>query len=342
MPAVSATQDTINFDFTTTRDFPSTLHILVDDKRPVVGPARVYMPDISNDLETEAAQSLLAMFTDKLGLQYDGDPVSSIYVPIFNKFGSDREVVSIMAAHLYWQTLMTGSLPDADDTVGLVCVLENTCNSQFSYAIDGSRVRFLGQGDLHDEKYDPYMVQTGYGIISEKTHDDDKEGVCRYNVRVYPSVTLEAVHISRTPVIITVVVLLVFLFTSLLFIAYDRLVQRRHAVVNRTAVQSTAVVESLFPSGVRERVSSIYAPTETKKEPELKLESSRLFDINEDVAYDEGELFCKDYDDAPPIADTHDECTIYVGEIVGFSHWSSSRSPGQVFSLLEIIYGYVR
>ena len=40
-----------------------------------------------------------------------------------------------------------------------------------------------------------------------------------------------------------------------------------------------------------------------------------------------------------PIADLFSNCTVLFADISGFTSWSSERSPGQVFVLLETIYG---
>lgn len=267
-----------------------------------------------------------------LGLSYEGGPVSKAYIPIFNKFGSDREVASIMIAYMYWQALLTGSLPDEEEAACLYCVLENSCGQTYTYLVDGSRATYIGEGDLHHREYEEFMVETGFGEIGGR---HEGEGTCQYNARVYPSTKLENAFVTWNPVIMTVITVSVFLFTSLLFVTYDRLVQRRHTMVNKRADQSAAVVDSLFPLAVRDRVSSIYAPQDG--EPELKLASSRLFDINEDVAY-HGETFCEFDSPDDPIADTYDESTVFVSEIMGFSWWSASQPPNKVFTMLEMVY----
>jgi class 3 adenylate cyclase len=40
-----------------------------------------------------------------------------------------------------------------------------------------------------------------------------------------------------------------------------------------------------------------------------------------------------------PIADLFTECTVMFADISGFTAWSSTREPGQVFTLLETVYG---
>jgi class 3 adenylate cyclase len=39
-----------------------------------------------------------------------------------------------------------------------------------------------------------------------------------------------------------------------------------------------------------------------------------------------------------PIADLFPETTVLFADIVGFTAWSSTRDPGQVFTLLEAVY----
>jgi class 3 adenylate cyclase len=43
-------------------------------------------------------------------------------------------------------------------------------------------------------------------------------------------------------------------------------------------------------------------------------------------------------DDDQPIADLFSECTVAFADIAGFTAWSSTREPAQVFLLLQKIY----
>jgi len=47
---------------------------------------------------------------------------------------------------------------------------------------------------------------------------------------------------------------MVFVFTAIMFIFYDRLVERRQHIVLSKAATSTAIVSSLFPKNVRDRL----------------------------------------------------------------------------------------
>ena len=39
-----------------------------------------------------------------------------------------------------------------------------------------------------------------------------------------------------------------------------------------------------------------------------------------------------------PIADFFPNCTVFFGDIAGFTAWSSTREPAQVFILLQTVY----
>ena len=39
-----------------------------------------------------------------------------------------------------------------------------------------------------------------------------------------------------------------------------------------------------------------------------------------------------------PIAREYDNTTVFFGDLAGFTKWSASRTPEQVFELLELLY----
>src|SRR3569623_1785073 len=75
---------------------------------------------------------------------------------------------------------------------------------------------------------------------------------CPFTFSVYPSSTMEGS--SSTPILLTVGALLFFAFTSAVFLIYDFSVERRLRKVLHTAEKSGAIVASLFPSVVRDRL----------------------------------------------------------------------------------------
>jgi Adenylate and Guanylate cyclase catalytic domain len=127
-------------------------------------------------------------------------------------------------------------------------------------------------------------------------------------------------------------VAIVFAFTIGMFAIYDWLVERRQKIVLHKAAQSTAIVSSLFPKQVRDRLLED-KPEDIKRKRhyssanQLKnfLSSSSIGDNNR-------------VDSTMQMADLFPHCTVSFCDIVGFTAWSSSRQPDQVFILLQTIY----
>ncbi|KAG7359347.1 adenylate/guanylate cyclase, partial [Nitzschia inconspicua] len=183
---------------------------------------------------------------------------------------------------------------------GIVVVFHNTCGQAFTYSLDGAETN--------------------------------------YRVSVYPSTTFESNYKSDNPIIFTVTAVTIFVFTALVFLAYDRLVAVRQAKVMTSAVQSNAIVSSLFPSKYRERLyndalqSSKAAGSGGTYIPSKARLKNFLREGNEDG-------FGSSSGPGQPIADLFTDCTVMFADIANFTAWSSAREPGQVFTLLETVYG---
>ena len=153
----------------------------------------------------------------------------------------------------------------------------------------------------------------GSGTIPDGTRDGLPiyEGECRYTITIYPSQDFKDEHITPVPVVITLAVAGIFAFTIVMFFVYDRLVERRQNLVLTKAVQSTAIVSSLFPKNVRDRLmdsargSSEKGAGFTARVPRFKsLESNKPKD--ETAA-----------SSSVPIADLFSECTVLFADIAG-------------------------
>ena len=108
-----------------------------------------------------------------------------------------------------------------------------------------------------------------------------------------------------------------------MFFIYDMLVQHRNEKIVVTAARSNAIVSSLFPDAIRDR---LLQQNEMLKRGHLKSYLLNGKDTDDD------HLLSK------PLADLFLETTILFADISGFTAWSSVRDPTQVFSLLEALY----
>jgi hypothetical protein len=122
------------------------------------------------------------------------------------------------------------------------------------------------------------------------------------------------------------------------------LVERRQRRVLLEAQRTNALVGSLFPEAVRDR---LLKQSEDKRKggmfkkrsgeveaaPKLRLKSFMADDNRATLANMAG------VSNTEPIADLFPKATVLFADIAGFTAWSSEREPSQVFALLETLYG---
>jgi hypothetical protein len=195
-------------------------------------------------------------------------------------------------------------LPPGSD--GIVIVFENECNPTFTYRIDGPSVTYLGRGDHHDPKYDYLEVSSWLADV----YDYSTRGVrpyqgipldtefCPFFFRVFPSDDTAALYETNNRIYFTVVVIMIFGFTSFLFFLYDYLVERRQKVVMKKAVHSSAIVSGLFPSQVRDRLFE-----NEPKNDIVKKSKKRVYSASHLTKKLESSLGCATIDPSRPIAD---------------------------------------
>jgi hypothetical protein len=260
----------------------------------------------------------------------DVNPECILVQPVYDGFEKNTSnVVGAVIAVLPWDLYFEDLLHEGAD--GLICVLTDTCGDAFTYRIDGPVTTYLGEGDLHESKYD-YLEQTVLFTPPQDFNgatEAQKESHCEYYLHIYPSSGLEDDYHTSQPAVFTAAVVLVFFFTTMVFLIYDLLVQKRQAKVHSAAVKANAIVTSLFPAEIRER---LYEHNEDMINKDLDSDGDSVDDVEEGAAPD------VDTYDTKPIADLFPNTTVMFADIVGFTAWSSVREPCQVFTLLEAVW----
>eukprot|EP00934_Nitzschia_sp_Nitz4_P006926 Nitzschia sp. Nitz4//scaffold53_size117307//115309//117659//NITZ4_003787-RA/size117307-augustus-gene-0.95-mRNA-1//1//CDS//3329554256//6916//frame0 len=317
---------------------------------------RFRLSEIPNGENTDPA-GYNAWLTEYVGDSFATDePVSEFIYPISqamadrpNSLASDAgdasEIIGLLWTNFFWRHKFEGILPQG--TKGIVMVTHNTCNQSFTYEINGPEAVFLGHGDHHDPAYDHLAVEAtisdlveeiGFLSVYSGLLISTEQGECDYYFRAYPSKSFESYYKTANPWIYTVVTVSIFLFTFIVFGAYDFLVERRQSKVMSTAVKSSAIVSSLFPSNVRDRLYDL----EGEKKGHHHLTSDPRSSISSNIAYPENfKMAAGEGEDREgrPIADLFPETTVMFADLAGFTKWSSTREPSQVFILLEHLYG---
>mmetsp|Transcript_31229 Transcript_31229/g.73559 ORF Transcript_31229/g.73559 Transcript_31229/m.73559 type:complete len:1201 (+) Transcript_31229:149-3751(+) len=268
-------------------------------------------------------------------------PILDTATGAITAYNTDSKVVGIIASSFFWRSYLENILPDGQN--GLVVVFENNFTQTFTYQIDGHEAIWMGPGDLHDPQFDDMREVITFEQIVNNSADSSGgrygglpiDTYCPYTVTTYPSEDMTKAYLTGNPTLYMLISMGIFVFTALVFIGYDKLVAMRQKKVMKTAVKSTTIVSSLFPSNVRDRLlegngdetaaarslpGSIFQPTKSRLRTFLNDGDSTT-------------------DSTKPIADLFTDTTVLFADIAGFTAWSSVREPTQVFTLLETIYG---
>jgi Adenylate and Guanylate cyclase catalytic domain len=250
---------------------------------------------------------------------------------------ADHKVVGMLGASFYWRSLIRNILPKG--STGIQVVFHNPCSKSFTYQINGPNVEYLGVGDHHDPSYDSLGKSSrldaleqfairGSAYSGAPIHSD----FCPFSLHLYPSDVMKDAYTSYNSITFALAAVFIFAFTSVVFYLYDAKVESRQAKVMSTATRTSAIVSSLFPSGVRDRLYTDAVTGETGKNGDATKKKLQRF-------IKQGEVSTPTKDKGMPIADLYPETTVLFADIVGFTAWSSVRSPTQVFHLLESVYG---
>eukprot|EP00980_Cylindrotheca_fusiformis_P021018 scaffold8039_cov89-Cylindrotheca_fusiformis.AAC.2 len=158
-------------------------------------------------------------------------PGSMIAQPIFdtaNTKAEDRKVVGGTGIQLHWLDYFKNILTDGE--FGVIVVVKSACpnlcsdvlqargtsSSVVSYRIDGQNAEYLGDSDKHNPQYDDMEI-TDIFVDLGIDESDLPEGTCipTLTLHVYPSEDLQQSFQTSNAIIYTVVVAVIFIFTSL-------------------------------------------------------------------------------------------------------------------------------
>lgn len=228
------------------------------------------LPFFSNTLDEKTADFFLGTGERSL-------PRSLFLLPCLNKVGGTR-VMGMLALEIDW-------IQYFDDVVGYGhdtdIVLRNTCGRQaHTFQVQRSGTIYRGEGDLHDAGYDRFKQGTTLGGFRDhwlKKHASragvtvlpdqgsaidnlanatflTEHEICVYSIDIYPTRRYDAQFTTAVPLGSVLVTVAVFVAAIFLFFIYDLLVERRQSQVLKSAANADAIVKSLFPAVVRDKL----------------------------------------------------------------------------------------
>lgn len=212
---------------------------------------------------SENVLSHLTQYTGREENEEKSYPQSMLIVPVRSTWDNgvndkqqqEGEIVGHVVAILPWQALMINMLQQGRGPVH--AVMRNSCGTVFTYHLDGRTTTFLGLGDFHDIQYNHLVEKSEMmSYQGDLTEIGIVEDPCQYTMEVYPSSEMEDDFTTNQPIIFMISVVGVFVFAALLFIMYDKLMQRQQRQTMSTALRATSIVRSLFPHNVAEELQA--------------------------------------------------------------------------------------
>lgn len=277
-----------------------------------------------------------------------GKPRSFAVEPVFNDFSVDAHIAGYVFAIVNWDSFFYGILPE--NIAGDVFVeIDDTCGKSFCFRVDEAGVSYMQKGcpTLSQHTRDASVSKdfAEFARFKGNTNDAKYLQYCNFGITVLPSQSFYDYYVNDQPKILTGAVVVIFLFTIMVFAMYDVMVARRQDKVMATATRTTAIVKSLFPT--KDAQDQIMQQAQEQADMEMKEkktfglgQSNKLKSfLQDDSSHGTGssgrtsELF-----KTKPIADLFPEVTVLFADISGFTSWSSTRDPAQVFTLLENIF----
>jgi len=77
---------------------------------------------------------------------------------------SDSETVALVSLAFAWDAALQHLLPEGVE--GIHSIIKNNCGQAFSYEINGADAIFVGEGDLHETKFDDREVVANLALHS--------------------------------------------------------------------------------------------------------------------------------------------------------------------------------
>ena len=181
----------------------------------------------------------------------------------------------------------------------------------------------LGQGDLSDQSYLFLKKEIFFDeILYGNTRSDWPAGFCSYKFILVPTSQYMEDKESNVPFVYSILVASIFFFMLVIFLIYDVEVERRNKKMVSTAVRSGAIVSSVFPKAVQERLFKDAAANETQNQNNKSLPLKQTKTHLRSYLVENSKPGPAEMDDtewlltSKPIADLFTETTIMFADIL--------------------------
>ena len=267
----------VNYDMGSNGDFKEGIQAMVATQQAVLGK----VSDFGDKSKSHAVLEQIEQHwqhqnqgSGSFKVAYGHDPVSKLYFPVFEDLLETRDngknLVGMITAVVFWETYMTDVLPP--DTPPVTVVLHNECDADdvsYTYQIHGQDVTYMGRaGDYHDEiniqSFHSQSITSDLSLVTDRhsiDNNDHYDGVaslnhdfCPYKLKIYPTHDMANEFLTDFPFYFAAVIVGIFLFPMCMIRCYDWQVDTRQTMVMEQVAKSNALITSIFPAEVRDRL----------------------------------------------------------------------------------------
>jgi hypothetical protein len=174
-----------------------------------------------------------------------------IMTPVYDGFrNNNKTLVGVLVALTPLENLLDRLIPQ--DTKGIVGVFRNQCGDIRTYEMNGigHRSKQIADSDVHDPGFETFRHSS-----SVETYETVVDGLCVHTLDIYPSRRFrDSFSATKSASFKCGVVMIAFVIVSAILFVLDRQVTRRQNKTIESALRTGALVDSLFPENVRNRI----------------------------------------------------------------------------------------
>ena len=164
-------------------------------------------------------------------------------------FRPGARTIGYVMAVVPWSTFFANLLPPGVN--GVVVKVTSDCGSNFTYVVNGDVDDWALEGDYTDPTWEHLAFQEKFFW---KNHPKGTSRHCHFDLVIYPSREFHELYVSNAPALYAGLVVLVFLFTAIVFLCYQHYTVKRQQKVVVRAARAEALVNSVFPKEIGERL----------------------------------------------------------------------------------------
>jgi hypothetical protein len=207
-------------------------------------------------------------------------PRTIVLQPIFESLSLDNgKIVGYFKAILSWNDLLRNIVPPEIRGLqvvvkGINCGAGDTAtsgtmdndndddNSRVTLQIEGANATMIQRGDPQDDNNaggTKKMLLTSSLLLGTTTTTtmvggEPSTASCAYELTIHGTEEFREMYYDQKPILYPLLGVSIFVLTTLLFLLYDCCVQKRQRKLLDSASRFHAIVDSLFPANVRDRL----------------------------------------------------------------------------------------